>query len=205
MPWKDDATPNPPAALTQSRVAGHVRLSWEAPGAAPDGDEASWYAVYRFDAVPNLPADLERAEHLIAVVPGDSLVYTDRTADASVSYHYAVTALDRLWNESEAVSLVATNESAEYAPGAALRLLAPQPNPSPGETVVRFVLAQPAPVTARVYSATGQHVSTLAQSRAFGAGTHTLRWLPGGLASGAYFLVVETPAERETLALTLLK
>lgn len=206
MPWKDDVVPLAPASLDQVRTDEHVRIAWEAPAAASDGDVAAWYAVYRFETDPDLPAALEQSRHLLAVLPADSLAYTDRTAQSSVAYRYAVTALDRLWNESAATQpLVATSSAEPDAPGRALRLHAPQPNPSSGETMLRFTLGQAATVTARIYSAVGQEVATLVRSAPYASGTHVLQWSPDGLASGAYFVVVETPGARETVALTRLR
>jgi uncharacterized lipoprotein YddW (UPF0748 family) len=204
MPWKDAVAPNAPSDLRHAVTPENIRVMWSAPGAATDEDEASWYAVYRFERAPDLPADLEHSRHLIAVVPGDSLGYTDRSAEAFVTYRYAVTALDRVWNESApAAPIVATSVDSGFGSvGSGLRVLPGQPNPFRGATQVRFSLAQPERVTARVYSALGQEVACLAEGRTFTTGTHTLTWSPDRLASGAYFVVVETASARESVVVT---
>lgn len=206
MPWKDDVIPNAPTALARQSTPEHIRLTWEAPLAAEDGDEASWYAVYRFREAPDLPADLENAANLLAVVPGDSLAYTDRSTERFTTYQYVVTALDRTWNESAAASPVTATSSADAGEvREGLLLLPSQPNPFVGQTLIRFALAQPGRITARVYSVLGQQVAELASSTPHAAGTHQLTWSGEGAASGAYLVVVQTTTARESVVVTKMR
>ncbi len=203
MPWKDSVVPNTPGGFVSSLTAEGVRLSWEAPPAASDGDVASWYAVYRFDQAPNLPADLDSGKNLLSVVSGDSLSYTDRSADGSTTYRYVITALDRNWNEGEAalpITVTSSIEDSEAQSG--LRLFSPQPNPFSQDMTIRFALGQSERVTARVFSTLGQEVAVLASDVPYSVGTHALRWAPERLASGAYFVVVETSHARKSMVIT---
>ncbi len=203
MPWKDDIIPNAPTALTHQQTPENIRLTWQAPMAASDGDVASWYAVYRFDGAPDLPADLENAANLLDVVSGDSLAYTDRSAERFATYQYVVTALDRTWNESVAATPVTATSSADAnALESDLHILPSQPNPFSNETTIRFAMGQSDHVTARVYSVLGQQVAELAFDALYPAGTHGLSWEGEGAASGAYFVVVETSNTRETVVVT---
>jgi uncharacterized lipoprotein YddW (UPF0748 family) len=84
--------------------AGAVRLGWhDTAQGTPFGDPAS-YAVYRFDGQVDADASgFADAAHLIATVravSGRGQSYLDTTAASGASYTYYVTALDRLWNES---------------------------------------------------------------------------------------------------------
>ncbi len=203
MPWKDDVIPNTPTALTHQGTPENIRLTWQAPSPASDGDTASWYAIYRFEGIPDLPADLENGANLLDVVPGDSLAYTDRSAERFTTYQYVVTALDRTWNESLAATPVTATSSADEAEiESDLNLLPSQPNPFSNETTIRFAIGQSDRVTARVYSVLGQQVAELAFNTLYSAGIHGLSWAGEGAASGAYFVVVETPNARETVVVT---
>ncbi len=203
MPWKDDVIPNAPTALARQSTPENIRLTWEAPSAAGDGDEASWYAVYRFEETPDLPADLENAANLLAVVPGDSLAYTDRSAERFTTYQYVVTALDRTWNESAAASPVtATSSTGRVEAGRHCVSLLRSPTRSRLIRASGSHLGASERVTARVYSTLGQEVARLAWRTLYPAGTHSLLWSPDGLASGAYFVVMETDRVRKSVVVT---
>ncbi len=71
-----------------------MRLQWQAGSAA-----AASYAVYRHAlGRQDMCADSD-ARHLLATVRGTQ--YVDVAARADRDYRYVVTALDRLWHESE--------------------------------------------------------------------------------------------------------
>ncbi|HET7304396.1 MAG TPA: family 10 glycosylhydrolase [Segeticoccus sp.] len=95
MPWLDRHPPTPVAQLQARTGALGVRLSWRG-----TGRPATTYAVYRFTGRPRA-CDLADASHLVALVPavpGDQRVHW---VDSSTSGGtYAVTAVDRLGNES---------------------------------------------------------------------------------------------------------
>jgi uncharacterized lipoprotein YddW (UPF0748 family) len=93
--------------ITQARrdTSGGTTLHWRSllDGVWPLGSAAS-YAIYRFDGI-TLPdaCGFADATHLLATVrtTGDpDQVYVDSTAEPGQHYTYAVTAVDRLWNES---------------------------------------------------------------------------------------------------------
>ena len=85
--------------------SGAVSLTWRdtargVPFAAPTS-----YAVYRFDGTAHVDAcGFADASHLIGVQrrgDGDTQTFVDTTALPGAEYTYHVSALDRLWNESE--------------------------------------------------------------------------------------------------------
>lgn len=95
MPWKDRVVPQTPRNLQVSDTRNGVELRWNAPEPARDGDKAHYYAVYRY-------SDREEPRLLAACYEGQTRAL-DRTALRNRRYTYAITALDRLHNESEAV------------------------------------------------------------------------------------------------------
>jgi uncharacterized lipoprotein YddW (UPF0748 family) len=94
--------------ITQARrdaSSGATTLHWRSllDGVGPLGSAAS-YAIYRFDGI-TLPdaCGFADATHLLATVRATGeggQVYVDSTAEPGQHYTYAVTAVDRLWNES---------------------------------------------------------------------------------------------------------
>lgn len=98
MPWLDRTAPAAPARLTAVRGQDGVALAWsdESPS------DAAYYAVYRTPGAG--PADTGSAAHIAGFVrrqPGVSVqTYTDPIPADGMSYTYAVTAVDRLHNES---------------------------------------------------------------------------------------------------------
>ncbi len=95
MPWKDRVAPQIPRNLQVSDTRNGVELRWNASEPARDGDKAHYYAVYRY-------SDNEKPRLLAACYEGQTRAL-DRTALRNRRYTYAITALDRLHNESEAV------------------------------------------------------------------------------------------------------
>ncbi|MCW0022472.1 glycoside hydrolase family 10 protein [Burkholderia pseudomallei] len=94
MPALGGNAPPSAKALRAQRTPDGVRLQWQAGSAA-----AASYAVYRHAlGRQDMCADSD-ARHLLATVRGTQ--YVDVTARADRDYRYVVTALDRLWHESE--------------------------------------------------------------------------------------------------------
>lgn len=98
MPWKDSLPPNPPYALNAQALGTDViSLNWQRP-TYTDGElnKPRQYVIYR-SLEPLI--DTENPENIIAITP-DTSFFKDTTIVAGVNYYYAVTALDRLYNES---------------------------------------------------------------------------------------------------------
>ncbi len=97
MPWKDDVPPCAPTNVVLRVNNTGVALSWQKPPKADDGDSAHRYAVYRFPYGERINIEDPRA---LRAITADT-EFTDTTARPRERYVYVVTALDRLWNESE--------------------------------------------------------------------------------------------------------
>lgn len=103
MPWLDSVPPLPPHDLKAAMTPEGVELFWQQATEALDGDAANGYLVYRFEGQrPRLRLDDPRC--IVAHCIGEETTrYLDKTADPAKKYVYAITALDRLNNESREV------------------------------------------------------------------------------------------------------
>ncbi|GGK89465.1 glycoside hydrolase family 10 protein [Rufibacter glacialis] len=97
MPWLDSIAPLTPTDLKVENSTQGVALRWTAPAAAADGNKARYYVVYR--VLHGQKVNLENPAHILAIHHGGT-TYTDSSAEAGQRYTYAVTAVDRLHNES---------------------------------------------------------------------------------------------------------
>lgn len=102
MSWKDKVKPNTPTnlkwqKLTASRGDG---LSWDVPSKASDNDTAFMYAVYKFNNTNPLQSDIDNSSNLYNIVgtPHAALKSSDNAANTTM--YFAVSALDRNYNES---------------------------------------------------------------------------------------------------------
>lgn len=89
-----------PVLTAARRAADGVRLHWN--DAGPRRTAATSFAVYRVEGDAHA-IDVEDPANLVATVRSSGHVvqdWTDGSAVEGTSYTYAVTALDRLWNES---------------------------------------------------------------------------------------------------------
>lgn len=91
MPWKDDVPPDSPTGL---HLAGN-HLSWRSGPPAYDGEQVAGYAIYRFPE--GVKVDISNPKYLIARVQKPEF---DDDMLADMPRTFAVTALDRLHNES---------------------------------------------------------------------------------------------------------
>ena len=98
MPFLDDKAPKKVRKLRDVWTPDGLLLFWTEPKAKKEMDKARKYVVYRF--AKGEKVNLDDPSHIVAI--------TDRTylklpyEDGETSYTYAVTALDRLQNESKA-------------------------------------------------------------------------------------------------------
>ena len=101
MDWKDQIKPNPPSNLRFDKLANARGdgLIWNAPSQASDGDAASMYAVYKFNSPSVQQSDLENSSNLNNIV-GTTFAALKSSENVSGTMYFAVTSLDRNYNES---------------------------------------------------------------------------------------------------------
>ncbi len=107
MNWKDGVTPNTPTNLRYEPLA-NVRgnsILWDVPALASDGDTASMYVVYQLEDINLEVGELENTENIWKVLSPNytNLNESDRIAD---KMYFAVTALDKNYNESGASNVI---------------------------------------------------------------------------------------------------
>ncbi|PWK26357.1 uncharacterized lipoprotein YddW (UPF0748 family) [Arcicella aurantiaca] len=109
MPWKDNIPPTAPKKvfLTRNEI-GNPILTWQPGETASDGNENTYFAVYRFERAET--PDFQRVDKMLYV--GRQNTFTDSTAEKARGYVYHVTSFDRLHNESN-TSAKATIEYGE--------------------------------------------------------------------------------------------
>jgi uncharacterized lipoprotein YddW (UPF0748 family) len=99
MLWLDSVAPNNPRLLTARAERSRVLLHWTAPLPARDKEPVYGYVVYRFEE--NEKLDFSNPAHIINIQYNATPAAEDNTAQPGKKYIYAVTAIDRLKNESE--------------------------------------------------------------------------------------------------------
>ena len=190
MPWKDNTPPAAPvqASLSNNSGTGFVEMSWQPGPAAADGQLARQYVVYRVPAGPGpiTAADLANPANIRAIT--DTTFF--REPATGTPFRYALTALDRLHNESAPATLtilLPTTVAVRPAP-----LLEPAyPNPFSSETRLAFTLPTAGPAEMRLLDLTGREVAVLA-SGSHAAGRHELTLRAATLPAGLYVLVLRT-------------
>ena len=85
------------------------------------------------------------------------------------------------------------------------RLDAPVPHPIRTRATIGYQLDREASVSIRVYDVRGRRVATLIERGARAAGSGSVEMDATGLASGVYFLKMETPARTVTRKITIVK
>jgi uncharacterized lipoprotein YddW (UPF0748 family) len=98
MPWLDNVAPAVPVVKSVIRRASGVEISWLSDISQSD---AAYYVIYRYDG--GALGNPEDPSHILGTVRkgnGAVLTFVDKTALDGATYTYAVTAVDRLHNES---------------------------------------------------------------------------------------------------------
>jgi hypothetical protein len=188
MPWKDNVPPTAPISASVNSTSGFfTELRWRPGPAAADGEVARWYVVYRIPARPGpiTAADLANPANIQAIT--DTTFYSEPIT--GTNYLYALTALDRLHNESAPAQLIyllatASPQSLALFEGAV-------PNPFGAETRLAFTLPNPGPADLRVYDVAGREVAVL-NTGPLGAGRHEVTWLAAEWPAGVYVAVLRT-------------
>ena len=95
-PWLDHVAPDEVSNLRSAKVNGKNILTWKEPATDDPMQKAKAYVVYRFDAKSEI--DLNNAAAIQAVTPQCQYIVPEGTPRGK--YHYVVTVLDRVNNES---------------------------------------------------------------------------------------------------------
>jgi hypothetical protein len=169
--------------LTETRPDG-VLLRWRVSA----GSDVVGFHVYRGLDIGNIATRLTPSR----ISGGPEYTYLDTTAEPGQAYYYALGAVDGLGREQRVGIVVGSR-------GGPFRFAAerPRPNPSDGETEIRFTLDRSSNIGVAVYNVAGRTIRSIAVSGTLGPGPHGVRWdgrdrnghaVPAGL----YFAVVQS-------------
>ena len=109
MNWKDSIPPFAPTNLKSERTNEGIKLEWNKPDSAEDGEFPQYYLVYRFDESDEI--NLDDPMKILKLIPADQTDFIDTgSLDTESRIIYIVTSLDRLWNESTQYALIKINQ-----------------------------------------------------------------------------------------------
>ncbi len=94
MPWKGQKVPDAPRKLRSIETPRRVLLKWK----APQNEEPHYYVIYRFQAQESIDLNDPRA---IVSIQKERVYYEEKPKKDADGYFFAVTAVDRLHNESK--------------------------------------------------------------------------------------------------------
>ncbi len=181
----DNLPPLAPAPFTGTYSAGASTLAW---GANVEADLRG-YRLYRGSSPSFVPSPANR------VVEPASTAYVD---PAGAPYWYKVSAVDVHGNESSVATVLPsfTTGADDAMLPRELSLAAPQPNPAPGATTLRFALPRAGAVSLAVFDPNGRRVRTLAEGER-PAGEQSVRWDGRGesgdrVGAGLYFVRLQS-------------
>ena len=95
--FMDDKAPKKVRSLKSEWIEKGYYLTWKAPRAKKEMDQAKHYVVYRFNKEEKV--DISQAAKIVTITQDTALKLP--YVDGKTSYRYVVTALDRLQNESK--------------------------------------------------------------------------------------------------------
>ena len=106
MLWKDNVKPNSPRLLTAAKYAkDSLLLTWLADNVLTgELNIAKKYVIYKSLTIP---ININNPENILAIIPSNATKFADLNLDNN-NYNYAVSALDRLSNESDLSNSVST-------------------------------------------------------------------------------------------------
>jgi uncharacterized lipoprotein YddW (UPF0748 family) len=228
MPWKDMTPPPPPQRLTAKlNEDGSSTIAWEyASTANSELDKARYFVVYRGSTRQAL--DTKSSRSIWAIVPKNDNTTTfsliDRGIEAGLQYSYAISAVDRLHNESTPTPVISPSvltstmatvttpekkvETAVAEPTLAQTStegidLQAYPNPFNQTVNLRYRLSEATDVSLLVYDARGTRVGVLIDARKQEAGNHSVQFNGQFLSEGTYFARLTTGRTQKTVKMIL--
>ena len=200
----DNDPPAAPGGLEADVRNAAVELAW----LPCDEEDLLGSYVYRMDVEPTGDGvdrfEMDRAQRLNGLPLAES-GYVDCEVEVSLTYVYAVTAVDTAGNESEpseGVALIFHDAIAHVS-------LSVYPNPSFGHATLSFAAPVGDNVSACIYSAAGRLVRRM-DARASGVGTDTLTWdgrdgVDRPVGTGVYLCELTTSAGTARRKLTVIR
>lgn len=205
MPWLDSIKPLPVSNLRLTGDSSLITLTWQNPGAASDGNLPNGYIVYRFQA--GSPVNLEDPRNILTILTKDSLSYKDNiSTQPDKRFVYAVTSLDRMYNESSAELALFGTTGVETGEPLAMDFALSQNFPNPFNPATQFTVTAKVtgPATVAVYNTLGEQVHQLFNG-ILQKGTTTFTFDASQLPGGIYIYRVQCSGFTASKKMLLLK
>ncbi|MDP2036937.1 MAG: family 10 glycosylhydrolase [Ignavibacteria bacterium] len=117
MNWKDQVKPNVPTNLKWQKLvaARGDGLFWNEPTKASDNETAFMYAVYKFNSTSVQQSDIDNSSNLYNIV-GTPYAALKASDNAAGTMYFAVSSLDRNYNESGISNVVSVQVTVPNKP-----------------------------------------------------------------------------------------
>lgn len=102
MSWKDSIPPKAPRYIFATYNPTEVKLEWQPPRKAADGESATYYVIYRF--IEGEKLDTGNPLHIQSVQR--ETYFEDKDLYPGTQYTYLISAVDRQHNESESYEVL---------------------------------------------------------------------------------------------------
>ncbi|TFG94833.1 MAG: T9SS type A sorting domain-containing protein [Calditrichales bacterium] len=206
MAWLDSIAPAAPQNLVADFNTDGILLNWEAPETSVPEDSAYAYVLYRADGDQSI--DITRPDQIVKILQAQDRAFTDTGVLDGTDYHYLVTSLDRLHNESNLsntidITYTALASDPEVQPFEFV-LKQNYPNPFNPLTQIAFTLPVPGFTKLVIYNVLGEEVKVLVAEE-LSRGAHIYRFDASRLVSGMYFYRLESGNYQQVKKMVLLK
>jgi uncharacterized lipoprotein YddW (UPF0748 family) len=199
MEWKDSKTPCPPKNLTYEVIDNSYTISWDRACMAWDGDTTYKFILYKDDVYP---VDVNDPSNILKIIEGN---LTSTTVSSLEDGYFALTAVDRMSNESDPVSAgsVGIENNDDYT--GTFNLLQNYPNPFNPTTKIEFILSKTTIVTLTIYNLLGEIVKQPINKTMMESGHNSIDFNASDLNSGIYFYRLQSENNIQTKRMVLLK
>lgn len=201
MTWKDSILPPAPVNFIVTLNESDAILIWQAGEMTEAHDDTTYrYLLYKWPLGESLNRDDN--SHLLAVIPAsEPLTYTDTDFE---NYQYAISALDRLSNESDVIEQILNGIDCFNPLAEGWQLHPAFPNPFNPTVHIMYTLPKATDVHLFIFDIIGRQIYQETHSHDQ-AGTYTLEWNASGFASGIYFVKIKTPEFEAAQKISYLK
>jgi uncharacterized lipoprotein YddW (UPF0748 family) len=161
MPWKDNVKPNSPRNLTAAKYAkDSLVLTWLADNVLTgELNIAKKYVIYKS---LTMPINTNNPDNILAIIPANATKFVDLNLDNN-NYNFAVTALDRLSNESDLSNSVSTLTSSIDDDFTLASNILLYPNPTKAQFYIKLNDKIKGVVVVKIYNVQGALVHSWTQ------------------------------------------
>jgi uncharacterized lipoprotein YddW (UPF0748 family) len=167
-------------------------LRWENPKFKDPTDQVKYNVVYKIES--NLEIDMNDAQNILAILPASQSFFIDTTGRSGIEYTYLVTALDRLYNESE-VSNTAGEKYSRLelinSKASANKLFDMESGSITNHTKIKFSLEKTEMVSLSLFNQNGEKILNLINEE-LNHGTYVVRLNYENLQTGQYHYKLTT-------------